>query len=109
MIPRDPVDRLRPLAAPSRRSPETPHTPLLIQVGEDDERVPAEQSIQFYEAVKSIGKVPEAKLVLYPGQGHGVGEPRLRRDLMARNVRWFARWIPTPQTQTAGYPAEDGE
>jgi dipeptidyl aminopeptidase/acylaminoacyl peptidase len=82
-------------------------TPLLIQVGEEDERVPAEQSIQFYEAAKRIGAAPEVKLVLYPGQGHGVSEPRLQRDLMARNVRWFGRWIPTARTQDAGYPTEE--
>jgi dipeptidyl aminopeptidase/acylaminoacyl peptidase len=69
-------------------------TPLLIPVGERDERVPAEQSIQFYEAVKGIGRVP-VKLVLYPGQPHGVREPTLQRDLMTRNVEWFTRWIPT--------------
>jgi dipeptidyl aminopeptidase/acylaminoacyl peptidase len=69
-------------------------TPLLIQVGERDERVPAEQSIQFYEAMKGIGKAP-VKLVVYPGQPHGVREPVLQRDLMLRNVEWFTRWIPT--------------
>jgi dipeptidyl aminopeptidase/acylaminoacyl peptidase len=68
-------------------------TPLLIQVGERDERVPAEQSIQFYEAVKGIAKAP-VKLVQYPGQPHGVREPVLQRDLMQRNVEWFTRWIP---------------
>jgi dipeptidyl aminopeptidase/acylaminoacyl peptidase len=68
-------------------------TPLLIQVGEADRRVPAEQSIQFYEAVKGIGKVP-AKLVLYPGQPHGINDPRLQRDLMMRNIEWFMHWIP---------------
>jgi dipeptidyl aminopeptidase/acylaminoacyl peptidase len=68
-------------------------TPLLIQVGERDERVPAEQSVQFFEAVRAIGKAP-TKLVLYPGQPHGVREPRLVRDLMSRNVEWFRRWIP---------------
>jgi dipeptidyl aminopeptidase/acylaminoacyl peptidase len=68
-------------------------TPLLIQVGERDERVPAEQSIQFYEAVKGIGKVP-TKLVIYPDQPHGVRAPTLQRDLMIRNVEWFTQWIP---------------
>jgi dipeptidyl aminopeptidase/acylaminoacyl peptidase len=68
-------------------------TPLLIQVGEADRRVPAEQSIQFYEAVKGLGKVP-TKLVLYPGQPHGINDARLQRDLMMRNVEWFAHWIP---------------
>jgi len=68
-------------------------TPLLIQVGEADRRVPAEQSIQFYEAMKGIGKTP-VTLVLYPGQPHGIQDPRLSRDLMQRNVAWFTRWIP---------------
>ena len=68
-------------------------TPLLIQVGENDERVPAEQSIQFFEAVRAIGKAP-VELVIYPGQPHGVQSPRLRRDLMTRNVEWLRKWIP---------------
>lgn len=68
-------------------------TPLLIQVGEADRRVPAEQSIQFYEAVRGQGKTP-VKLVLYPGQPHGITDPRLTRDLMRRNVDWFSYWIP---------------
>lgn len=92
----------------SYRYVERVTTPLLIQVGEEDDRVPAEQSIQFYEAVKAIGKVPAVKLVQYPGQSHGVDEPRLRRDLMTRNVKWFARWIPTSRSRAAGYGAEAG-
>lgn len=68
-------------------------TPLLIQVGEADERVPAEQSIQFFEAVRALGKAP-VKLVVYPGEPHGIRSPRHRRDLMQRNVEWFTRWIP---------------
>ena len=67
-------------------------TPLLIQVGENDERVPAEQSIQFFEAIRGIGKVP-TELVIYPGQPHGVVSPRLQRDLMTRNVEWLRRWV----------------
>jgi len=76
-------------------------TPLLIQVGERDERVPAEQSIQFFEAVRAIGKAP-TKLILYPGQPHGVRQPRLVRDLMSRNVEWFTRWIPTAGDMSSG-------
>jgi dipeptidyl aminopeptidase/acylaminoacyl peptidase len=68
-------------------------TPLLIQSGENDRRVSPEQSIQFYEAMKRINKAP-VKLVLYPGQGHGVNDVRLSRDRMQRNVEWFNHWIP---------------
>ena len=74
------------------RHVENVTTPLLIQVGERDERVPAEQSIQFFEAVRAIGKAPTT-LVLYPDQPHGVRSPRLQRDLMSRNVEWLTRWV----------------
>ncbi|HEX6316604.1 MAG TPA: S9 family peptidase [Gemmatimonadaceae bacterium] len=68
-------------------------TPLLIQSGAEDRRVSPEQSIQFYEAMKRIGKAP-VKLVMYPGQGHGVNDPRLAKDRMLRNVEWFTYWVP---------------
>ncbi|WP_420636041.1 prolyl oligopeptidase family serine peptidase [Candidatus Palauibacter sp.] len=78
------------------RHVENVSTPLLIQVGEKDERVPAEQSIQFFEAVRAIGKAP-TELVLYPDQPHGVRSPRLQRDLMSRNVVWLERWVLEPE------------
>lgn len=81
------------------RGVERVTTPLLIQVGERDERVPAEQSIQFYEAVKAIGRTP-VKLIVYPGEPHGIRKPRHRRDLMSRNVEWFTRWIPVDAEMT---------
>jgi dipeptidyl aminopeptidase/acylaminoacyl peptidase len=76
-------------------------TPLLIQVGERDERVPAEQSVQFYEAAKAIGKA-ETQLVVYPGQPHGVREPRLFRDLLERNLDWFERLVPAGRSESRG-------
>lgn len=76
-------------------------TPLLIQVGEKDERVPAEQSIQFFEAMRAIGNAPTT-LVLYPDQPHGVRAPRLVRDLLSRNVEWFSKWIPVEKDRAAG-------
>jgi dipeptidyl aminopeptidase/acylaminoacyl peptidase len=68
-------------------------TPLLIQSGAANRRVSPEQSIQFYEAMKRIGKAP-VKLVLYPGQGHGISDVRLSKDRMLRNVEWFSYWVP---------------
>ena len=68
-------------------------TPLLIQSGDADRRVSPEQSIQFYEAMKRIGKAP-VKLVLYPGQAHQVTDVRLSKDRMLRNVEWFSYWVP---------------
>lgn len=76
-------------------------TPLLIQVGENDARVPKEQSRMFYEAMRAIGQAP-VKMVVYPGQPHGVREPALQRDLLTRNVEWFGRWIPVDGQVTDG-------
>jgi dipeptidyl aminopeptidase/acylaminoacyl peptidase len=34
-------------------------------------------------------------MVVYPRQGHSVGEPKLQLDVMKRNLDWFQRFIPT--------------
>jgi len=66
-------------------------TPTLIQHGEDDVRVPISQGYELYTALKRR-HVP-VTMVVYPRQGHGVGEPRLQLDVMRRNLAWFERWV----------------
>lgn len=66
-------------------------TPILIQYGERDARVPLPQGLEFYRAMKELG-VP-CQLVIYPGQGHGITEPRYQKNLMQRNLDWFERWL----------------
>ena len=66
-------------------------TPLLIQVGENDARVPKTQSIEYYTALSDL-EVP-TQLAIYPRQGHGIREPQLVKDLLQRNVDWFKKWI----------------
>ena len=39
-------------------------TPLLIQHGENDERVPTTQAYEYYSALKRIGKAP-VDLIIY--------------------------------------------
>jgi dipeptidyl aminopeptidase/acylaminoacyl peptidase len=67
-------------------------TPALIQHGADDVRVPLGQGREFYNALKRQG-VP-VELVIYPRQGHGIGEPRLMLDVTRRATAWLERWIP---------------
>ena len=77
-------------------------TPTLIQYGENDARVPVPQGLEFHRALKERG-VP-SQLVIYPGQAHGILEPRFQQDLLQRNVDWFTRWIPrsgAPAVQTS--------
>jgi len=70
---------------------KTVTTPTLIQHGENDLRVPISQGYELYTALKRR-HVP-VTMVVYPRQGHGVGEPRLQLDVMRRNLEWFERWV----------------
>jgi len=47
-------------------------TPTLILHGANDERVPVGQAYELYRGLKDRGKPTE--LVLYPREGHGIGE-----------------------------------
>jgi dipeptidyl aminopeptidase/acylaminoacyl peptidase len=67
-------------------------TPLLIQHGERDMRVPIAQAWKFYRALKALGKTVE--LEIYPRSSHLYYEPALEREAMRSNLEWFERWIP---------------
>src|SRR5262245_7177643 len=67
-------------------------TPLLIQHGENDPRVPVAGAWKFYRTLKALGKT--AELEIYPRGGHVLREPSQQREQMRRNLEWFARWIP---------------
>jgi len=66
-------------------------TPLLIQHGENDHRVPIEQATKFYQALKKLGKTVEMEI--YPRGGHVIFEPDLEREMMSRNLAWFEKWL----------------
>ncbi len=62
-------------------------TPSIIQHGGADERVPLEQGLQYFNALKRQG-VP-VDMYIYPRQGHAINEPRLLADAIGRNLDWF--------------------
>ncbi len=66
-------------------------TPLLIQHGENDRRVPIAQAWKFYRALKALGKTVEFDI--YPRSGHVYYEPTMQREAMKRNLEWFTRWM----------------
>jgi dipeptidyl aminopeptidase/acylaminoacyl peptidase len=66
-------------------------TPLLIQHGEVDPRVPIAGAWKFYRTLKAMGKVVE--LEIYPRGGHVLREPMQQREQMRRNLEWFGKWI----------------
>ena len=66
-------------------------TPLLIQHGEADPRVPIAGAWKLYRTLKAMGKT--AELEIYPRGGHVLREPMQQREQMRRNLEWFERWI----------------
>jgi dipeptidyl aminopeptidase/acylaminoacyl peptidase len=66
-------------------------TPLLIQHGENDRRVPIMQAHKFYKALKKMGKTVEMEI--FPRGGHVLSEPAQQREIMRRNLEWFRRWL----------------
>jgi dipeptidyl aminopeptidase/acylaminoacyl peptidase len=70
-------------------------TPLLIMGGTADTRVDPEQSLQFYRALKMMGKTP-VRYVRYPGEGHGNRRAASRYDYSVRMLRWFDHYLKGP-------------
>lgn len=66
---------------------EGANTPTLLLHGEQDRRVPVGQSHEMYRALRELGV--EARLVLYPGAGHGISDPHQFRDVLRRWLDWY--------------------
>jgi len=66
-------------------------TPLLIQHGENDRRVPLMEATKFYKALKKLGKTVEMEI--YPRGGHVLLEPAQERQIMRRSLDWFLKWL----------------
>ncbi|MCC3860156.1 prolyl oligopeptidase family serine peptidase [Pseudemcibacter aquimaris] len=66
-------------------------TPTMIIVGGADVRVPKEQSIELYRALKSNGV--ESDLYIVPREGHGWRELRHRLGKMNLEMTWFEKYV----------------
>ena len=66
-------------------------TPLLIQHGTGDNRVPVSQSYEFYHALKRAEKNPT--FILYPGMTHRISDPKMLLDAMESNLAWFQQHL----------------
>jgi dipeptidyl aminopeptidase/acylaminoacyl peptidase len=65
-------------------------TPTLLFVGDSDPRVPMAQSIEMYQALKSLG-VP-TRLVVAPREGHQWGELRHLLSKANDELAWFEKY-----------------
>ncbi len=66
-------------------------TPTMIHVVEGDPRVPSPQSIELHMALKKLG-VP-TELFLYPGQSHGIPDPRNRLVKSVAEMAWMDYYV----------------
>ena len=66
-------------------------TPMLIQHGADDHRVPISNAIELYRGLKEMG-VP-VELFIYPGFGHPITKPRENHAVMSQNLTWFEHYL----------------
>jgi len=66
-------------------------TPMLIQHGSDDQRVPLSNATELYRGLKEMG-VP-VELFIYPGMGHPITKPRENHAVMYQNLNWFSHYL----------------
>ncbi len=66
-------------------------TPVLIQHGSEDRRVPLSNAMELYRGLREMG-VP-VELVVYPGMGHPITKPRENHAVMYQNLAWFGHYL----------------
>lgn len=66
-------------------------TPMLIQHGTDDRRVPLSNAMELYRGLKEMG-VP-VELFVFPGMAHPITRPRENHAVMHQNLAWFSHYL----------------
>ncbi|MBN2002679.1 MAG: S9 family peptidase [Anaerolineae bacterium] len=66
-------------------------TPMLIQHGSDDHRVPLSNAMELYRGLQEMG-VP-VELFVFPGMGHPITKPRENHAVMHQNLAWFSHYL----------------
>ncbi len=81
-------------------------TPLLMMHNDNDGAVPWSQSVEFYLALRRLGK--PAWLLVYNNESHNLGKWPNRVDLSVRMKQFFDHYLkeaPAPQWMVSGRPA----
>ncbi len=66
-------------------------TATLFLCHELDENVPCIGSMQMYQALRTLG-VP-TRLVIFPGEYHGLSVPSYLKDRMQRMLDWYGLYL----------------
>jgi dipeptidyl aminopeptidase/acylaminoacyl peptidase len=65
-------------------------TPTLILHAREDRRCPLPMGLAWHQALRAR-RVP-TEMVIYPGEGHGIRQPKHREDVLRRVLAWFAKY-----------------
>jgi dipeptidyl aminopeptidase/acylaminoacyl peptidase len=82
-------------------------TPLLMMTNYADEDVPCQQGIEFFTALRRLGK--KAWMLQYDGEGHNLDNKEAREDFTIRMAQFFNYYLkgePPPKWMTIGVPAK---
>ena len=83
-------------------------TPTILFHGAEDRVDTPGQSMNFHQALRHF-EVPN-RYVLFPREGHGIGEPRHHRTRLVEELRWLQRWVRGDEGWTAPErPEPEGE
>jgi dipeptidyl aminopeptidase/acylaminoacyl peptidase len=66
-------------------------TPVLVTVGENDFRVPLNNSLEYWSALQRM-KVP-SRLIVFPDENHWIQKGEDSRLFYAEVSAWLARWL----------------
>jgi len=81
MVKNSPIDKVHVMPAKS----------ILMEIGGDDPTVDMRQGVEFYNYARRAGK--DAVMLLYPGEGHGLGKRENAVDYERRILQWFGYWL----------------
>jgi dipeptidyl aminopeptidase/acylaminoacyl peptidase len=86
------------------------HTPILMLHNDNDDAVPWYQGIEFYLALRRLGK--EVYMWNYNGEPHGIRKRPNQKDYTLRLQQFFDHYLkgaPEPEWMTKGIPYIDRE
>ena len=66
-------------------------TPMLIQHGSDDRRVPLSNAMELYRGLKEMERA--GGTIRLPGFGHPITKPRENHAVMHQNLAWFSHYL----------------
>ena len=81
--------------------------PMLMMTNREDNAVPFTQGLEFYMALRRLGK--KAWMLEYDGEGHGVHKPENEVDFTTRYTQFMDHYLkgaPPPKWMTDGIPAK---